>query len=91
MKNLGLEVSGVDFANTGIEWNNSKSVPYVRIGDAAKDIELQIKNKSKFNLINLDNVLEHKTDPVKLLENHSKILSSNGFIRIEVPNDNSKL
>ena len=91
LKNLGWEVSGVDFSNTGIERNNPELLPYVRIGDAAKDIELQIKNKSKFNLINLDNVLEHVTDPVKLLENLSKILSSNGFIRIEVPNDNSKL
>lgn len=91
MKNLGWEVSGVDFSNTGIDRNNPELVPYVRTGDAVKDIELQIKNKSKFNLINLDNVLEHVTDPIKLLENLSKILSNNGLIRIEVPNDNSKL
>jgi 2-polyprenyl-3-methyl-5-hydroxy-6-metoxy-1,4-benzoquinol methylase len=91
LRDLDWNISGVDFSSIGIERHNSDLIDFVRFGDAIKDIELQINNNSKFNLINLDNVLEHVAEPLKLLEKLRQILDDDGLIRIEVPNDNSKL
>lgn len=87
----GWTVHGVDYSIAGIEKHNPQVVPYVNIGDAISDIDACIQGQSRFNLINLGNVLEHVQDPITLLDKIHKLLLPEGLLRIVVPNDSSEL
>jgi len=45
----------------------------------------KIKSKNKFDLVTLNKVLEHVSDPVDLLKLSSKFLNKKGILYIEVP------
>jgi|WetSurMetagenome_2_1015567.scaffolds.fasta_scaffold10540_9 2-polyprenyl-3-methyl-5-hydroxy-6-metoxy-1,4-benzoquinol methylase len=47
------------------------------------------KSKHKFDTINMNMLLEHVDNPVKLLKNCKRLLSPNGRIIIQVPNSES--
>ena len=46
---------------------------------------LKISIKEKFNMITLNKVIEHVSDPTKMLNKAKKVLKKNGLIYIEVP------
>ena len=46
---------------------------------------LKLKIKRKFNFISLNKVIEHISDPKKILNKVKKILTSDGYVYIEVP------
>ena len=84
----GFEVTGLDYSSEGISNHNSSIKDKVVVGDIYNSIlELEKKNK-KYNIINIDNVLEHVLDPEKLLSDlTSKLLADDGILLIKVPND----
>lgn len=88
---MGWSVCGVDYSIAGIEKHNPEVAQYVKTGDAILDIEEKAASQQKFHLINLGNVLEHVIDPLALLKKISRLLLSDGMLRIVVPNDNSAL
>ena len=59
-------------------------------GDVFESIDTIKNNLEKFDVIILDNVLEHVIDPLDLLLKTYEMLNDNGVLIIEVPNDFSK-
>lgn len=90
-KSEDCEVRGVDYADFGIQSHNPDMLQYFYKGDLLEFIKQSIENKVKFDIINLDNVLEHVIDPVGLLNDLRELLADRGILRIQVPNDFSSL
>jgi SAM-dependent methyltransferase len=58
------------------------------LGGTAEDIPSKIAGM-RFDLVLLSHVLEHCIDPIKALSNVHRIISSDGTVVIEVPNNNA--
>jgi 2-polyprenyl-3-methyl-5-hydroxy-6-metoxy-1,4-benzoquinol methylase len=90
-KKKGWQVTGIDISDFGILKKNpslQKDFTKTKLLEGLCDLEKQGKF---FDVILLMNVLEHILDPVKLLDLLSKLLSKNGLLVIQVPNDYSLL
>ena len=85
--NIGWECTGLDFSSAGIRQNNPSQEGLLVQGDIFENLTQIMNGKKKFDLILLDNVLEHVIDPFELLKNLNSIISDNGVLIVEVPND----
>lgn len=88
---LGWDCVGLDFSNFGIKANNPKQQDLLIVGDIFDNIEKIIASSKMFDLIWLDNVLEHVIDPLDLLKKLYKIINNGGILVVDVPNDFSVL
>jgi len=86
-KKNGFNVLGLDYSSAGIKSKNNDMLDYVMLGDIYDNINNLIENSKYFDIINMDNLLEHVTDPKRLLEQVYKLLKENGIVIIKVPND----
>ena len=77
----------VDFSDDGLRRHNPTLLRHFTQSDLLTYIEKNSKNIQSFDLINLDNVLEHVIDPIGLLSLLRLYMNSNAILRIEVPND----
>lgn len=84
-------VKGVDFSKFGIEKWNPDLLERCDFGDSYFYLNQYIQENRCFDICALRNVLEHVIDPKNLLTNLRKIIASNGFLLITVPNDYSVL
>lgn len=89
--NLGWDCLGLDFSSAGVKSKNPKQVRLLIQGDIFENLEEIIKGDKKFDFIFLDNVLEHVLKPSELLANLNKIISDDGILVVDVPNDFSLL
>ena len=81
-------IKGIDYSDFGIKTHNPNMLKYLIKGD----IMDCIKNIDEtFDLINLDNVLEHLPNPQEFLQLLKKICNNNTIICISVPNDFSMI
>lgn len=87
----GWYVKGLDYSDFGLEIHNPEMKPFIETGDIYANIEKLISTKVKFDLLWLDNVLEHVLDPFQLLKFCSALTSPNGILVVEVPNDFSPI
>ena len=85
----GLDVKGIDFSDFAVKHHNEHIAEKIILGDPDSIIYKMIEDDLQFDLIWLDNVLEHTPDPNRLLTNLNKISAPNAAIVIEVPNDYS--
>ena len=83
----GWTASLVDFSDAGLKRHNPSLLSSFTQGDLLTFIESEKKNIKEYNLINLDNVLEHVIDPIGLLTSLKSEMDSDAILRIEVPND----
>jgi len=90
-KNKGFNVRGLDFSSAGVESKNPKYIENLITGDLFELLNTEIKSKKKYEVIWLQNVLEHVIDPVNLMEKLHTLISENGLIIIKTPNDFSKI
>lgn len=81
------EVTGLDFSDWGCQAHNPKMSTYLRRGDIAEGVIALGKQGKQFDIVMLDNVLEHVRDPLKLVTDCLPITRSGGILIIEVPND----
>lgn len=89
-KNLNWNVTGIDFSDNGCKNHNPHLIENLITGDIYENISKLITN-NKFDVIWLDNVLEHVINPKDLLEKCRLLIKENGVLIIEVPNDFSVL
>jgi 2-polyprenyl-3-methyl-5-hydroxy-6-metoxy-1,4-benzoquinol methylase len=85
------EIIGLDYSTYGCEKHNPDCSGHIKSGEINANIDLLIKEKSQFDVIWLDNILEHVLDPFALLVKCNKLIKDRGIIVIEVPNDFSML
>ncbi len=90
-KKLGWEITGLDFSDFGIKKFNSQYVEYFIKGDVMENIDLLINENKKYDVVLLDHVYEHVTDPIEIVEKIKEVLNENGLLIINVPNDFSML
>ena len=83
----GCTVSGLDYSDYGIKSHNPDMLDFFQQCDILEYCKQLIKRKARFDIINLDNVLEHVIDPIGLLNDIWNLLADRGVLRIQVPND----
>ena len=77
------KVVGVDFSNNQLRYKLTRNTSFIN-EDPIKFIN---KEKIDFNIITLNNVIEHALDPKKLLLKLRKKIKKNSFLLISIPND----
>ena len=90
-KNKGFSVLGLDYSSAGIKNHNVDILNNAIFGDVYDSISNLIAGGKSFDVVNLDNVLEHVPDPKRLLEQIYKLVTEGGIVIIKVPNDFSVL
>jgi len=84
---LGWTVQGLDFSQDGCQRNNPDCCQWLTQGDVFENINHLIINKASYDMVMLDNVLEHVLDPLGLLQGLHALVKPGGVLVIEVPND----
>ena len=80
----GFQVLGLDYSDTGCKNHNPKMIPFMKLGDLENEIMTLDK---KFDVIWIENVLEHVIEPKELIKNTKIILKESGLLAVSVPND----
>lgn len=83
----GFDVLGLDYSSEGIEQQNPSMKKMFIQGNIYVSIDNLILNKNKFDVILMQNLLEHIINPNKILEICNHLLSDTGLLLIDVPND----
>ena len=90
-KEIGWEVTGLDYSTHGVHTKNPDLEELITQGDVYESIKNLISVDSKFDVIFLGNILEHVLDPAALLDSLHILLKDAGLLCITVPNDFSTL
>ncbi len=84
----GWDVTGVDFSANACRRHNAALGDQVLTGEVDETLDaLAIRQPGTFDLVWLDNVLEHSPAPGELLTRLKRLCSPGGVLLIEVPND----
>ncbi|MEM7393491.1 MAG: class I SAM-dependent methyltransferase [Verrucomicrobiota bacterium] len=87
----GWEVRGIDFTDTGLNQFHPELRDRVTVGNIFDEMDRLCREENRFDVIWLDNVLEHVADPVRLIKTCHLLCAPNGVLVVEVPNDFSGL
>lgn len=85
-----LAVTGVDFSKAGISHLHPEMLPFFHRGNVFNLIE-EYCSTERYDIISCINVIEHVTDPARMLRLLRRGLSDNGVLVITAPNDFSPL
>jgi len=88
---LGWEVLGLDFSSFSLERFHPALRPRLRPGDMYAELEKLAGAARQFDVLWLDNVLEHVLDPAALLRLCRRLVAPAGVLVVDVPNDFSAL
>jgi 2-polyprenyl-3-methyl-5-hydroxy-6-metoxy-1,4-benzoquinol methylase len=85
--NQGWQVTGLDYSAHGCKTHHPQLMDHLIIGDLQMSVNNLAEEGRRFDAILLDNVLEHLLEPAHLLRSLAPLLSDDGVLVIEVPND----
>ncbi len=85
----GWNVQGIDYSDFGIKNIHPHLTNFFIKGNIWETIEKLLKGNKKYDVVWLDNVLEHVVDPAILLKKAAELTYEGGILIIEVPNDYS--
>lgn len=88
---LGWECVGLDYSSFGCASQNPAVQEHLIAGDIYESLRDLVSAGQHYDLILLDNVLEHVLDPSGLLVELRGLLELHGALIVEVPNDFSAL
>lgn len=88
---LGWQVRGLDYSRAGIESKNPDHAGKLVCGDLFELLANEINARQKYDVIWLQNVLEHVIDPVGLMSSLHELIKPEGVLVVTVPNDFSEL
>lgn len=83
IKNIVLN----DFSDFGLQTFNPHLLQFLKKIDVCEHIDKMMKTGKYFDLISMDNVLEHVIDPEFLLNSIKSLMHEKSVLRITVPND----
>ena len=89
--NLGWSVRGLDFSIAGCTQMNPGCLPWLTQGDVFENLDRLVNDSACYDLVMLDNVLEHVIDPPALLRTLHRLVKPEGVLVVEVPNDFSRV
>jgi SAM-dependent methyltransferase len=87
----GWNVVGVDYQSSPVQKNNPGALENFIESDPNDFLIKAIEKGDKYDVVILQNVLEHVIDPEKLMKQLIDVLDENGLILVQVPNDFSDL
>ncbi len=87
MKAKGWQCTGLDYSEYGCRAHNPNVLAELVVGDIYDKLDGLVSNGRCFDLVLLDNVLEHVVEPLELLTKIHNLLVPGGVLIIEVPND----
>ena len=87
----GWEVLGLDFSSFSLEQFHPGLRGRLRAGDLYDGLQELIAEGRQFEVLWLDNVLEHVLDPAELLRRCRALTCPGGVLLVDVPNDFSPL
>ncbi len=90
-KGKGWRCTGLDYSRFGCEAHNPDLLADLIVGNIYQELDALREQKSQFDVILLDNVLEHVLDPLALLTSLHALMRPAGVLIVEVPNDCSVL
>lgn len=87
----GYDVYGIDYSIYGVKLHNPHIENLVFQGDSTEIIKRFIKEHRKFDVINMDSVLDMMVDPDETINLCRQILSDTGTFIVKVANNYSEL
>ena len=87
----GYTVKGLDFSSAGVESKNPECLDALITGDLFELLQSEINSGKQYDIVWLQNVLEHVLDPVDLMKTLRNLISPEGVAVISVPNDYSSI
>lgn len=87
LREKGCEVRGFDFSSAGVESKNPSCSDALVAGDVFNLLQQEIASGRKYDVVWLQNVLEHVLDPIALLQSLRKLVADDGVAVVTVPND----
>ncbi len=85
------EVTGLDFSNFALTQFHPDLLPHLRTGDLFESLRQLVAEEQRFEILWLDNVLEHVLEPAELLRLCRQLVAPGGALLVDVPNDFSAL
>ena len=85
----GWQVTGLDFTSDGVSHFHPHLAEHVVLGDIYDSLQSPTVTGQQYGLIACNHVIEHVSDPVKLLTLVKPLLAPGGVCRFVVPNDES--
>ncbi|MBF2053172.1 MAG: class I SAM-dependent methyltransferase [Candidatus Sericytochromatia bacterium] len=86
-KEMGWQVTGVDYSRFGCQQMNPHCLDDLLAGDIYLILHQLIEQHKTYDLLWISNVLEHVLDPLALLRTLQKLVSPAGYLIVQVPND----
>lgn len=83
----GWQVFGTDYTHVAVKRHFPEFAEKVVVGDTEEILAEMTAAGQKFDLINLNNVLEHLVNPIEVMAYLPKLLKPGGCVRVQVPND----
>jgi 2-polyprenyl-3-methyl-5-hydroxy-6-metoxy-1,4-benzoquinol methylase len=90
-RELGWDVKGLDYSSVGLKTNNPSCANALIVGDVFDLLQAEADSGHCYDVIWLQNVLEHVLEPVELLASLRGLVAANGVLVVAVPNDFSAL
>ncbi len=83
----GWQVTGLDYSAHGCQTHHPQLMDKLITGDLQASVDMLAAEGRRFDVILLDNVLEHLLDPAHLLRSLAPLMADEAMLVIEVPND----
>lgn len=80
-------VKGIDFSSAGVKSKNPGCMDVLETGDIFSLLLAEIQSGKSYDVVWLQNVLEHVIDPLALLGSLRSLVSPGGLAVVTVPND----
>lgn len=87
----GWKVEGLDYSSAGLMSMNPHLANVLITGDVFSILQQRIDDAKRYDVIWLNNVLEHLAEPADLLIKLRHLLTEVGMVVVTVPNDFSKI
>lgn len=87
----GYKTYGIDYSIYGVKTQNPQIESLVFQGDSSEILRRFIKEEKKFDVINMDSVLDMMINPKETIELCKELLSESGILIVKVANNYSDL
>lgn len=86
-RSKGWTVKGIDFSSAGVKSKNPDCLDSLETGDVFELLKKAIDSREQYDVVWLQNVLEHVLDPLELLVTLRSLVKADGMLVLTVPND----